>query len=336
MHNLVIPDGVKSIAVVGMQKNTGKTETLNWLLRQLKIANTIVGLTSIGIDGETVDQVTDTVKPEISISPNTLFATSELHFRAKSFAAEILAVSEQRTALGRLVIARAKESGKILLSGPAQTGWLKKCVWELQKNGAEKILIDGALFRLSSAAPTVADALILATGAALSINLRELVKQTVHTVRTINLPCACEKELFSDCAEGIWIKTAQGNLLKLNSQTALALDKADLAEIARARTIFVAGGVTDRLIKQLLEMKDVPAIVVRDFTKLFVSADNFARSQSRGVKFSVMTCSRLLAVTVNPFSPIGYSLNSEQIIAELSAHIDVPIINIRNQADAAF
>ncbi|MEI6286717.1 MAG: hypothetical protein WCP79_09480 [Bacillota bacterium] len=336
MYNLVIPDMVKSIAIVGMQKNTGKTETLNWLLKQFKIANTIVGLTSIGIDGETVDQVTDTAKPEITISADTLFATSELHFHAKAFAAEILAVSEQRTALGRLVIARAKECGKILLSGPAQTVWLKKCLCELQNNGAEKTLIDGALFRLSSASPAVADALILATGAALSINLRELVKQTAHTVRMINLPCSCEKELFFDCAEGIWIITAQGNLQKLNSQTALAIDKVDRAEIALARTIFVAGGVTDRLIKQLLELKAIPAVVVRDFTKLFVSADNFARLQARGVEIGVISCSKLLAVTVNPYSPTGYVLNSEQIIAELAAHITVPIINIRNQADAAF
>jgi len=336
VYRLIISDAIKSIAVVGMQKNTGKTETLNWLLKRFKIDNTIVGLTSIGIDGETVDQVTDTAKPEITISDGTLFATSERHFCAKAFAAEILAVSQQRTALGRLVTARAKETGKILLSGPVQTGWLKKCVLELQNKGAQKTLIDGALFRMSSASPVVADALILATGAALSINMRELVKQTVHTVRIINLPCSSEKEFFANCSDGIWIKTQQGNLQKLNSQTALAMDKTDLAEMALAQTIFVAGGLTDRLIKLLFELKTIPGIVVRDFTKIFVSAGNFARLQARGVEFGVMNCSQLLAVTVNPWSPTGYSLSSEQIIDQLSCHITVPIIDIRKQADAAF
>ena len=332
---MLIPDDIKSIAVVGMQKNTGKTETLNWLLRQLNIAHTTVGLTSIGIDGETIDQVTATAKPEITVTGGTLFATSERHFNAKAFAAEILAVSEQRTALGRLITARAIETGKLLLSGPSQTGWLKKCIGGLQNYGARITLIDGALFRLSSASPTVADALILATGAALSLNVNELVRQTAHTVEIINLSCSAEKAYFNGCEDGIWIKTRQGNLQKLNSQTALALNKADIFEMAEAKTVFVAGGVTDRLLKNLLGQKTLPNIIVRDFTKLFISPDNYARYRARGAGFSVMTATKLLAVTVNPWAPTGYRLSSEQIIQELAKRITVPVINIRNQTDAA-
>ena len=49
----------KSISIVGLEKNTGKTECLNYILRNLP-QSLRVAVTSLGIDGETVDQVTKT------------------------------------------------------------------------------------------------------------------------------------------------------------------------------------------------------------------------------------------------------------------------------------
>ena len=54
----------KSISFVGMDKNAGKTETLNYVLSRLhSFNNKSVAVTSIGIDGETIDQVTKTSNP---------------------------------------------------------------------------------------------------------------------------------------------------------------------------------------------------------------------------------------------------------------------------------
>ena len=65
----------KSVSFVGMEKNTGKTETLNYVLSCLCSYNGVrVGITSIGIDGAKTDQVTKTKKPEIHISKDTLFS----------------------------------------------------------------------------------------------------------------------------------------------------------------------------------------------------------------------------------------------------------------------
>lgn len=46
-----------------------------------------------------------------------IFVTSEKHYRERRLVAEIMEIDDHRTALGRLVIARAKTSGKVLLSG---------------------------------------------------------------------------------------------------------------------------------------------------------------------------------------------------------------------------
>ena len=57
----------KSLSIVGLEKNTGKTECLNYVLKRLSKTNNKVALTSIGIDGETRDQVKQTPKPEVTI-----------------------------------------------------------------------------------------------------------------------------------------------------------------------------------------------------------------------------------------------------------------------------
>lgn len=82
----------RSVAVVGTAKNTGKTECLNYIIRQLQSKPVTMAITSVGIDGESCDQVTRTPKPEIDLYSKMLFVTSETHFRQRRFTAEILDV----------------------------------------------------------------------------------------------------------------------------------------------------------------------------------------------------------------------------------------------------
>ena len=69
----------KSMSIVGLEKNTGKTECLNYILKRLEHSGKQLALTSIGIDGESVDQVSLTQKPEIELFENLIFVTSEKH-----------------------------------------------------------------------------------------------------------------------------------------------------------------------------------------------------------------------------------------------------------------
>ncbi|MBF0976909.1 MAG: hypothetical protein HXK55_05920, partial [Bacteroidetes bacterium] len=107
----------RSISIVGLEKNTGKTETLNFIIRRVKDCGKTIAVTSIGIDGETVDAVTRTSKPEIRIYRGMIFNTAEQYFLKKRFSAEILDISDEYTILGRLVTAKALGNGRMLLSG---------------------------------------------------------------------------------------------------------------------------------------------------------------------------------------------------------------------------
>ena len=166
----------RSVAIVGLAKNTGKTECLNYILRHVKDAGRRVALTSIGIDGESLDQVSQTPKPEIKVYEDMVFVTSEKHYREKRLIAEVMDISTEQTSLGRLVTARAVSPGKVLLSGPAKAESARRLIEGMRRHSVDTTIVDGALSRLSIGSPTVTDAMILATGAALSCNIPQLTR----------------------------------------------------------------------------------------------------------------------------------------------------------------
>ncbi len=118
----------KSLSIVGLEKNTGKTECLNYVLGRLKDMDKRIALTSIGIDGESRDIVTNTQKPEIRIYKGMFFISAEKHYLQRQITSEILDVSNIHTSLGRLVIAKSISSDKVLLSGPPDTHCLKAII----------------------------------------------------------------------------------------------------------------------------------------------------------------------------------------------------------------
>ncbi len=46
----------RSVSIVGLEKNTGKTECLNYIINRLPTDYFSVAVTSIGLDGESPDQ----------------------------------------------------------------------------------------------------------------------------------------------------------------------------------------------------------------------------------------------------------------------------------------
>ena len=62
------------MAIAGIEKNAGKTTVLNYLLQNSR--KKVEAITSIGYDGEEIDQVTATDKPRIYVSRGTLVATA--------------------------------------------------------------------------------------------------------------------------------------------------------------------------------------------------------------------------------------------------------------------
>ncbi|BBE30423.1 hypothetical protein OSSY52_05640 [Tepiditoga spiralis] len=321
---------LKSLSVVGLQKNTGKTETLNYIIKRLKNEN--IGMTSIGIDGESTDQVTQTPKPEIKIYKNMIFATAEKFYKAKKFTSEILDVSAKTTSIGRVVIARALEEGKVLLAGPQDTVWIKQTIDKINGFGTTLTLVDGAISRLSPSSPAITEGMVLATGAALTINMKELVKKTKHTINLINIEEFGMTHLKS-LKNGVYMINESKEIKKLSIKSILNFEKLEEDFFSYGNTIYTTGSITDKFLKYLSKQKNIKKItvVVKDFTKIFVTPEVLSIFKKRGGTLKVLKKTKLIAVTVNPTSPNGYTLNSLELKNNIQELTTVPVINVREE-----
>jgi hypothetical protein len=320
-----------SLSIVGLEKNTGKTECLKYVLKRMPVDSRRIAVTSIGIDGETVDQVTRTQKPEIVLPQGMFFATSEAHYRQRRLVSELMDVSDENTSLGRVVTAKALTTGKVLLSGPPSATGLIRWMKQMQRLGIDLTIIDGALSRLSSASPAVSQSMILATGAAYSANINTLVQKTAFIVQLINLPLADEEKrnLFGTLEQGSWWLDADGVLNSLSSATSLSKD-IRFKGMDRCSTIYVAGALVDGFIEKVRANKDLRQveIVVRDFTRIFVTPQLFRLFLKAGGRVTVLQKSKLIAVTVNPTSPSGFVLDSDILCQKLSEAIELPVYDL--------
>lgn len=323
----------KSITIAGLEKNTGKTECLNYVLKRLQHAGKQLAITSIGIDGEGIDQVTFTQKPEIELFENMIFVTSEKHYREKKLDAEILAVSQRSTSLGRLVTARAKSKGKVIFSGPPDSAWLRQTILDLQQFDVNTTLVDGALSRLSPASPAVTESMILATGAAVSANIHTLVSKTKFVYNLIQIEAfqSPVNELLLALENGIYAIDEHWNIRNLEIPSVFMLQKHKDKLSGNGNTLFVTGVVNDSLLNFLRIQKNIESLtlVVRDFTRMFVTPVAYRAFVNKGGRIRVLLRTRLIAVCVNPVSPEGYILDSHKLCENMSESLGIPVYDIR-------
>ena len=321
----------RTLSITGTAKNTGKTVALNYLLNQLKALHKVIAVTSIGIDGEKTDQVTQTEKPEIELYEGTLFVTSEYHYRQRQLLSEIIDLSDESTSLGRLVTARVLQAGKVILSGPATTGGVRRVLDRMGEYGVDLTIVDGALSRKSHAAPTVTDGLILSTGAAIAPDLNTIVKKTSELHDLMQLP-AYETEKADELLQvenGIFA-LEDGNPVSLNIPSSLLSDKYKTELFAHGNQLFISGILTDMMLNFLKMQPEAKgcAVVVKDFTKIFVTPMTLRLFQSKGGKLYVLKRPKLIAVTVNPVAPSGFSVSSKVLIEVMERVFEVPVYDV--------
>lgn len=322
----------RSLSIVGLDKNTGKTVCLNYILNRLRELNVPCAVTSIGIDGEQTDQVFGSAKPEITLYEGMKFITSEKHYHQRLLVSRILHVDTQRTSLGRLVTGEVLCSGKILLSGAATTEKLKEQIAVFQSLGVPLSIVDGALSRLSLASPTVTESMILATGAAVSVNVQQLISKTRYTCRLIAAPEVSpqEREALKGIQSGLWALDEDGvaHDLEIKSVFLLGNDSRDLFRYGKR--IFVSGAVSDKLMRYLSAQKQISEVtlIVKDFTKMFVSQEVYAEFVRKGGSLKVLQQSKLMAICFNPTSPQGFTLPSEEVCERMSQALELPVYDV--------
>jgi molybdopterin-guanine dinucleotide biosynthesis protein len=323
-----------SVSVVGLEKNTGKTECLNYILKRLKNSGKQVAVTSIGVDGEEVDSLYHNTKPEITLYDGMTFVTSEKHYRERQLVSEIIDVSTRKTALGRLITARLQNSGKTLLSGPPDTLWLQKIVQTMKERHIDLTLVDGALSRLSLASPAITDAMILTTGASLSENLAKLLQLTLFACKMIALEEVepCLKQQLEPVEKGIRAIDETGKIHDLNIPSVFGMGERSGEIFKYGNTVFVSGAISDQLLNNLRmqpQSKDM-TLIIKDFSKAFLSEDAYKAFVNRGGAIKVLRKTKLIAVCVNPVAPSGRRFDSNELQQKMKEVLNIPVYDVRH------
>jgi len=313
-----------------MAKNTGKTTCLNYVIERLYAEGKKIALTSIGVDGEERDVLYDTPKPRIVLHKGMVFVTSEKDVLACEFPYETLSISERSTPLGKLVTARSKGSGKVVISGPSDSAWLQEILSELPKFGVEITLVDGALSRMSLASPAVTEALILCTGAACSPQLQELIRKTKFRCDLIELPQVDDSVLkqIQMLENGIWRQCPTSGKWEMITNTVFTAKKISEKLLSHFPKIYVSGAITNEFLEHINKVKQPIHLIANDFTKLFITKLTYDKFLRHGGKINVLQKAKLLAVCTNPTSPEGAYFDPIELQQEMQKTLGVPVYDI--------
>ena len=329
----------KTISIVGMAKNSGKTTALNYFIEEAMDEGLIIGVTSTGRDGETTDLVTQTEKPKVYLYTGTLVSVPTKLYEMADAGLEILEMTNYRTPLGSLLLCKVVESGNVQIAGPINTKEHKELYEKMMDLGAELILIDGAIDRKSIAAPETSDGVILATGAVLSRSLKKVVEETAHIVGLYGLPELEDEAVIkliraSSPKKIILIDEEEAGLVPraLDLKTGLTASRILDDEITEGtRFIYLTGALTNGVIEDIYPEKLKQVIfLLSDPTKIFIQSQQWQQLRKKGFQVKVLENIKVLAVTVNPTAPSGYAFGHEEFYQAMKGALpEMTIIDVR-------
>jgi hypothetical protein len=265
-----------TVTVAGLAKNAGKTTVMNHLLSEM---DGPFGLASLGLDGEARDQLTGLAKPRVRPPAGTLVATAE----GLAGDGPVRLRLGMRTAVGEVVLI---ESGgdPVIVSGPARLDELDRTLDALRGQGVRRILLEGALGRLGTAAPGRADAVVLAAGAALANGPDDYALRVRLALDSLDLPVSAD-------AADVTVRHAAG----FEEETAALVPADGAAELE--------GALTGPLLERLLRAGTRCTLVVADATRVLARPQQVARARRGGVEVVARRPLAIAAVTSSPFHP---------------------------------
>ena len=299
----------RSVSIIGMAKNVGKTTTLNYLIDSFNQSRICLALTSIGRDGESTDIVTGSQKPKIFVQKGTLIATAEKLLGLCDITKEILLVTGINTSLGRIIIVRALSDGFVQLGGPSITSQMSDLLLLFKALGADKIIVDGALNRKTLANPSVTEATILCTGASLNRNLHTVVQETKHLVSLLTLPKLEDKDILAELEH---VK--------------------DEKVTKREWYIYIRGAVSDAFLNNLImsgtHLEGV-YLIAEDASKIFIKPSTYEKLMLKKAILTVVNPIHLVGLTVNPTSPYDVDFDGAEFLEKIREAVPIPVYDIK-------
>jgi len=320
-----------TISIIGTAKNAGKTTVLNQIIKEYK--NTVIALSSIGLDGEKIDNITAREKPRIKVYPQMILATAQACLTECYFDYEVIEKTAISSPLGDIVIIKVLTEGLALVAGPSTITAMKEIVEIFKKHQVTKILIDGALFRKSLASIKVSDATVLATGASYAKNIDKVVEDTALLVEELTLK-EVEKDLYELLINerNSLVMDKKNNKTVINLTTLLNNEKTVKTYLTKkTKYLYLTGALTNKLVQVMIDQRfilDDLTIIVKDSTHIIVDPSYMKKLKLTNTKVLVLKQLNVLFLTYNPSSPFGYHFKDDLFKQKLTEKINLPIINV--------
>ena len=352
LAQLVTEAKIHSLSLIGLSKNVGKTTATNHLLETLIgekcYRSDELALTSLGLDGETVDALTGLPKPRYVPQAGLLVATtSELLLQAESEGTQVerLLQLAGRTPLGPVIVARILHPGRVIIAGPTLLHDLGNAIDQLEKLGTRLSIVDGAINRLGAAAPAITNACIVCTGTSAAATPEHVARRTGDLLRRLSTQqtqCidayrkhTSQTRLCMFPVKGDWnvITHYEGNIEPMHEAVWIAKH----VQTSHRPIFILHGALTEELSRALLA--ELPKnfshdhggeLVVEDATRIFCHSAILQRLSERGLDIRVANPIRILALTANPYTPEYRCLSQhllDVLVKELSAYCP-PIIDV--------
>ncbi|MEC9484585.1 MAG: hypothetical protein UMR38_01755 [Candidatus Izemoplasma sp.] len=316
-----------AIGIIGMSKNAGKTTVLNSLLEEYKTQS--IAITSIGLDGEAYDTLTQRVKPRIILYEDMLVATAKDALKESTADIKILVETDIRTPLGVIIIGRVKRTGTVLVAGPSSNYALARIKDIFLELDAYKILIDGALFRKSFVTSQLVDAVIVVSGAAYSQDLNRLINDTSSVVNSLTIPHHPSLKL----EDAKWALLSHDYKIIYESKESLSLHPQSLLKVINQtfKYLQVNGAINDALCAFCLEHRTLfkgKTLIVNDPVNILCSPKYITYLDTIGVHLVTRNTVNIPFIAINPFDTLGYAFDPTNMKKAFEQAFDYPIINV--------
>ena len=317
-----IIDSYPVIGIIGLSKNSGKTTTMNHLISLC--ADQKVGVTSIGLDGEDLDQIHHLPKPKIQVKKGMVVATACTCLEASTVAYDILENTDFLTIIGKVKIVRILSEGPMVIAGPTSNHDLDILIQKM-RTFVDKLFVDGAFNRMTFSNLKVFDGIVLAAGASYHNDMKRTIQKTKMIVDTFGLSPVDPKDF--DAFELI-IDTKVGRKSYIRKDPSALEDI--FQSVRQIETIYLKGAMTEAFVNQLIKhrMENI-TIVVEDPSRIMIHEKAYAHLNLLNIKLKIMHRCPLLFVTINPFRPIGASYDAEIFLKAMENEItNIPVYDI--------
>lgn len=342
---------MKVIGFAGTAKNTGKTKTASRVLAALRDRGYRVAVTSIGYDGENIDNVTGLPKPLYDLKAGDIIATASQCLKSnKPSNVKLLEETGISTILGEIQVVEILKNDTYVLAGPNRRADLEGVLQIVAAHQANFTLIDGALNRI---VPMIcADGLVLSTGAAFD---EDIHSTALHAggisylfSRNETRNCGQQKNIQLVSENGRSLSFPGSSLITLDS-----LEKITSHFHKGIKQLIIPGACYPEMLLMLLEeiaLNNLPKELILGNPLFLIASGNpivwkqvLSRFESKGVKISYCETLPILFLTVNPFYPRyipssnAYEeayVDAERLEKEISAKVSgFPVVNIENVND---